>query len=1328
MSTISSLLRTGLKSLPEDTVVPAQSVPNLLKKKGVKDEEVKYSGIKLPTEGKVTKADLLKMEEGRTDVFNTEYASNFNWVSLKPGRNNPTYIEKITTYSDKGAKPSDIPEIKPIKAITREQSEDILAQLNRGAEEGSYRAARASVVDTYGFTDESILDNLHEFGDVDRIIGQVPNASDISDALPGSRYTSGHFENTPNYLMHTRIYDDTLDGVPTRVVQEIQSDLHQAGRQQGYDQQAVTLSSEDQTALNNFINDDSIDTQQVRAILTRENFVEADEADAFQLTELAHNALFDASEDSMRGLAPSSPFEKTWLRKGMEREITDAINEGREQIAIPISGNVSTLIRAPGVQKWYETTVMSTAKKLAKSGGMDFEMKTVGKAGTPITNEQLDIAYDAWYKNNNGDGAGAEELLNRLPEELKSIAISVISRDLGTATLQRKLTNAAARGDQVTYAVLKPSMNDLTPSERIELKMNPGGDDAKAIRSKNTPSFNLYASPAATSFVAYQALSGGMEQDEVEAMLDEEGFDKLEIQDILANTQAIASMKADGFSDEDIRPMLEEEEVEIGGSNEEPTGDLEPMDDNRISDAYRELMGADEMSSEELISKMLVVYPDDSYVTTNIAGFFGDREAQRVSDESRLAQRSRVIVTANAEHGLALEWGDDGEWYTTTEKGREQVTPEWWRAFSEAKIELAGGLTGAYAGFKLGAAAAARTPGHPVLKGAVGLATMLTATSAGAVLGTELDYMHSAMMLQQEFEAGAMARKAMTATELSVIGDLVGGGVIKLGAGSWKGLTNTINYMRDNSLDRAITSLKETFFLTDEEAAEAVAKLSRVATVEGKTASEKAITATALTRPGAEELVEASVGKDPRASRAVVKAVDDRAKDLLANTNKLEGEDVGRFLREDLEGYRTQVRENFERVKTQAAAAPKANAFRFNYDKLAINPVLARLRLNIENKDLAFKFSRQAQRIRNMSKSRRLPDLIELRKLVNEFRYNKRISSQKDYEMLDGIKTGIDKAIELGAEVTMENPKEWLGSWRAANKQYSEMKGLEKNVLAKALSRPGVSEKVIGQALTKYASALDSTFYDVMSQLPKKSRMRAEGAIMNNLAEKYTPGPVEGVKATNFPGLMKDLEGINFTSPEVRSTKKAIGELANVFKNDVPLSHSAGGISVTQFAQALTTDPVMKAKYAIASKMFHFARSMAPGYEGRASSLINKTTKLLENPLNSKTIKELQEMLDGEVNLDVDLENLLKKAAQERADGGGMPRVKLYGDGSTLVGKGPGKEQSIAIHRIAKTEDIKAISEATGILMGDKKGIDQALRERGYIAAQLGAEKVRLLQ
>ena len=354
---VGSILKAGIKELAEDTTVPAQSVPNLLKKQGVKDEEIQYSGIELPKEGKVTKADLEKMEAERLDIFNVEEVNSYNWVNLAPGRNNPTYKEKVLTYSEKGATP-----------ITKPSEEELAALSNYMTSDnpfGQIADTAVSVMRRYGVTPHD--------SSFDREV-QALLQGEARPEVVSSRYTSSHFGEVPNYSMHTRIYDDTLDGVPTRVVTEIQSDLHQAGRKQGYDQ-APPLTEEETSLLVRYLDDATPEAEdEISEILLREG-ADPEHLNHYGLTTGIENLLH--GEQPPSGSIPKSPFEKTWLRKGLEREISDAIDEGRSQIAIPISGAVEDLKRAPGVQKWYETTVASTAHKLAKSAGMDFEMKTI---------------------------------------------------------------------------------------------------------------------------------------------------------------------------------------------------------------------------------------------------------------------------------------------------------------------------------------------------------------------------------------------------------------------------------------------------------------------------------------------------------------------------------------------------------------------------------------------------------------------------------------------------------------------------------------------------------------------------------------------------------------------------------------------------------------------------------------------------------------------------------------------------------------------------------------------------------------------------------------
>ena len=290
------ILKSALKAAADKFPgqMKAQSVVPMLKKQGVKDEELTFStvGQTLQDAGadRVSR-DVLEAPSGFGEEVKTGSDTLYNWVSLDEGVSNPTYKERIITFGEQG------------------------------------------------------------------------------------RYQSNHFPDDnmgggpSNYLMHNRVFDRYDGTSKSRVLQEIQSDLHQQGRQRGYSDPAH---AELVAKL------DAVRAQQVETIVgdATEESVEA----------LAREAGWDESAgsvnewlrvaDSAAGAAPRSPWEKTWLKKGIELEVADAVEKNMDQLEIPISGaGTGMLQRAAGVDKWYETNVTNTAKKIAKSMGGEFELR-----------------------------------------------------------------------------------------------------------------------------------------------------------------------------------------------------------------------------------------------------------------------------------------------------------------------------------------------------------------------------------------------------------------------------------------------------------------------------------------------------------------------------------------------------------------------------------------------------------------------------------------------------------------------------------------------------------------------------------------------------------------------------------------------------------------------------------------------------------------------------------------------------------------------------------------------------------------------------------------
>lgn len=1191
---IKSVLKEVVKDLPEDYARKSGKTTTAeLLKKGVKKEELDFSGIEIP-EGRVTKKDLVDAESKRKDkFFTTEPETNFNTITLGDNANNPTYREKVVEFK---------------------------------------RADQAK--------DENAL---------------IPRSS--------------HFPEQEDYVMHTRIYDETVDNTPTRVLTEIQSDM------------------------------------------------------------------FQGSGDRYLVDDPSTlPFQKTWLRKGIERELVDGISEGREQLAIPISGKVENLYRSPGVQKWYETSVLNTAKKVAKQTNSDFKVVSEGaetetvsllsKVETLRTDGKIDQIQSFFDRHN----------IDLTVDEFLSNKQQIPQRELDAIKSMNKIQVPV--DSSVNYAVITP-------------------------RNKNF-STSLYTSPAAGAFVAYQAYQAGMSQEAVEKKLtDEYEYDEEDIAEIRKRVDVITQAQESGMSVDEIKEKMKGRETVTNTKSSEPTtpkkyssgvaGMAEAMRDNGVTDiagdARRNRGGKQstpkqqnydkivdetvEMSAEELVSSMKVIHPTMvSDTLTTIPAFFGNKEAKQRYDVARESSRKRIIDSAKGSYGIDLVWAPEGVasegFYANTEEGLVEVTPGFWEDVKKISGEVVGGVGGAIAGAKTGAMLAPPTPWTKAAGTVIGAAV---GGMIGAAGGSQADYLYQAMKLQEDMEAEAMAYKALNAFEAAAIGEAIGYPVIKgLGTG-WNGIVKAKNYIQTGEIRSAYQSLKDTTFLNDDQIADIVTQLEKHATLEGNQ-YEKGIQAVALTEPGMQDLVKAAAGTSPKSGSATANIVTSRAEDVLLQTSKLTDEQVPRMLAEDLKNYTLDVKDQYSKVKAQATQSPKGLNFQWNMEDLAIQPVMDDLYTKLVDPATKEKFLLQMQRINGMSESHKYGDLIELRQTVNDFLYNNKIAKADDKDSIRKVLNNIDSAIEEGADSVLENPKQWLKDWSKARSDYSQMKQIERTAMYRSMydnkgKLRAVQPETIVKSLGKYVTSVDGSFESIMSKLPMEGRKMYEGAVVDALTQQFTAGVSQGAKAIHFPMLADELKKINLTTPAARATKNALIELGETFKNDVYLAQTSGKITIPKFQSYLTVDPVVRAQFEVASGVFNYVKSKAPGDANRQLALVRATSKLLEKPLDVQNFKFLQEQIFDESNLSKQILDLQQTAARNRAKevDQSASKVKVFKGGKL---KGTNQVDAIPPHRILTLAQAREIAETEALTL-DSKTLDAVLVKYGYKAILESSDRVRIL-
>ena len=155
------------------------------------------------------------------------------------------------------------------------------------------------------------------------------NYREVLLTLPesGDVYRSSHFDQ-PNILAHMRVNDRTVDGKRTMFIEEVQSDWHQAGRKQGYQDQNIRSVSEIDRELDSVVNE-LRSMPDVGYVPTEQDWARHPEITARHEQLVAERSLASQSKTGV----PDAPFKSTWDELTLKRAIKMASDEGYEQIA-----------------------------------------------------------------------------------------------------------------------------------------------------------------------------------------------------------------------------------------------------------------------------------------------------------------------------------------------------------------------------------------------------------------------------------------------------------------------------------------------------------------------------------------------------------------------------------------------------------------------------------------------------------------------------------------------------------------------------------------------------------------------------------------------------------------------------------------------------------------------------------------------------------------------------------------------------------------------------------------------------------------------------------
>jgi len=151
------------------------------------------------------------------------------------------------------------------------------------------------------------------------------------DGMGGyDNYQSSHFDE-PNALAHLRVSDRVTDGKKTLLVDEVQSDWHQAGREKGY------VSPDDRKPAD--IERDVIALEDRRRVLLGRGASDEEIKRLDEQGTVLNQQWTDSLKNSNK--IPDAPYKDDWYQLTLRRAIKEAVDGGYDRVALPTGARVN---------------------------------------------------------------------------------------------------------------------------------------------------------------------------------------------------------------------------------------------------------------------------------------------------------------------------------------------------------------------------------------------------------------------------------------------------------------------------------------------------------------------------------------------------------------------------------------------------------------------------------------------------------------------------------------------------------------------------------------------------------------------------------------------------------------------------------------------------------------------------------------------------------------------------------------------------------------------------------------------------------------------------
>jgi len=196
-----------------------------------------------------------------------------------------------------------------------------------------------------------------------------------------SGYQSSHF-NEPNILAHMRVNDRVdAEGKKMLLIEEVQSDWHQAGREQGYTDAKVQAQAQEKiTAL-----------KEEHRVLGQLKELTTNETERNAIAQKRFDLMNQAQELSKVGTSgvPDAPFKDTWHQLALKRAIKEAVDKGYDRIGLTTGAQQAERYKLTNEVDEINVIGRIDARTGEKSRQVALDLKSGGSYKLGVNNEGI---------------------------------------------------------------------------------------------------------------------------------------------------------------------------------------------------------------------------------------------------------------------------------------------------------------------------------------------------------------------------------------------------------------------------------------------------------------------------------------------------------------------------------------------------------------------------------------------------------------------------------------------------------------------------------------------------------------------------------------------------------------------------------------------------------------------------------------------------------------------------------------------------------------------------------------------------------------------------